>query len=83
VAIEAHVPVQPVVVSGAINVLNKKSWFPRSYETIELAFCKPIDCTGLNIEDRGKLAIRTRQVIVDELARITPPKESSHVTAHA
>ncbi len=83
VAIEAQVPIQPVAISGAINVLNKKHFLPQAYNTIDFSFCKRIDATGLTTDSRADLAQKTRQAIVHELERLDALKEPSHVHAHA
>lgn len=76
VAVQTKVPIQPVVIAGAIDVLNKKSLVPKFGGTIDFSFCPTIDTQTRTIEDRGQLAIETRQVIVSEYQRLQEFRKS-------
>lgn len=67
VAIEAKVPVQPIAVKGAINVLNKKSYLPRPGLFIDVYVLPQISTEGYKPEDRSKIAQLTQKAISDVL----------------
>jgi 1-acyl-sn-glycerol-3-phosphate acyltransferase len=77
VAVSAHVPVQPVVIAGAIDILNKKSLLPKFGGTIDFSFCPQIFTGDYTVEDRAALAQKTRQVILAEYDRLSEIRKRS------
>ena len=67
-AIAAQVPVIPVLCEGTFELLPKGSWSPKP-GTITLRIGEPIPTEGLNYEERGSLADRTRVELVRMGAR--------------
>jgi 1-acyl-sn-glycerol-3-phosphate acyltransferase len=66
-AIDAGVPVLPVVVEGTFNCLPKKSWKFGKATGIVVEVLDPIDTTGLKRKDAAELRDRTRARILQRL----------------
>ncbi|WP_166209551.1 lysophospholipid acyltransferase family protein [Cognatiluteimonas telluris] len=66
VAIAAGVPVVPVAISGSGAVLPSAGFRVRP-GTIRLRFGTPIATTGLQVEDRNRLARQAREAVIDLL----------------
>ena len=69
-AIEAGVPVLPIVVEGTFGCLPKKSWKFGSAKGITLNVLDQIDTNGMTRGDVGMLRDRTRDLIVGKLASL-------------
>ena len=67
-AIEAGVPIVPVVLVGHPGVVHEKSLAARGGE-IACVFCEPIPTEGLRRRDAGELCDRVREVMAEEMAR--------------
>jgi 1-acyl-sn-glycerol-3-phosphate acyltransferase len=63
-ALKAQVPVVPVVLIGARNLLPMNS-FHVLPGTIEMIFCDPVPTEGMAPRDMDELSARVRQVIAD------------------
>ena len=72
-AVQAQVPIVPVVCANYDNVLNMKK---RRFRpgTIDVTILPPISTKGLTAQDVDSLVEKTRKVMLDELIRL------SHVT---
>ena len=69
IAIDAQVPILPLVVCGSREALNKGDW-RMNVTSAEVRVLEPIDTTGMTKDDIVPLRDRTRQLIADELARM-------------
>ena len=69
-AIDAGVPVLPVVVEGTFGCLPKRSWRFGKATAIKIVVLEPISTEGMKRSDLGGLRDRTRRVISDRLAAI-------------
>jgi 1-acyl-sn-glycerol-3-phosphate acyltransferase len=67
VAIEAGVPVQPIVVKGAIDVISKHESFPKPGLTIDLYVLPQISTEGYRPDERHKLAEIARNAMLQYL----------------
>ncbi|MGD0907176.1 MAG: lysophospholipid acyltransferase family protein [Candidatus Acidiferrales bacterium] len=65
-AIEAGVPIVPVMCAGAHRVMKKKSLVIHP-GTVTVRFAKPIDAAGYTIDRRDELARRVHDAIAAEL----------------
>lgn len=63
IAVRAQVPVCPVVVWGAFELLHRAEWLPRP-GVIRLRCLPPIETRGLGEDDTAALAARVRAEIV-------------------
>lgn len=73
-AIQAQVPIVPVVVANYSHVLNlKKKWFAPG--VIDVSILPAIPTKGLTAADADVLTTKTRDAMLDELVRL------SHVTS--
>lgn len=69
-AIQAQVPIVPVVVANYSNILSVKRWTFNS-GSIPVSVCKPIDTKGMHKDDVDGLIQKVRGVMESELVRIT------------
>ena len=69
IAIDAQVPVLPLVVCGSREALNKGDW-RMNVTSAEVRVLEPIPTVGMTKDDVVPLRDRTRQLIADELARM-------------
>lgn len=67
VAIEAGVPVQPVVVKGAIDIINKNEFFPKPGMTVDFYVLPQIPTAGYRPDERHKVAEITRNAMLAQL----------------
>ncbi|HLG05762.1 MAG TPA: lysophospholipid acyltransferase family protein [Gemmatimonadales bacterium] len=67
-AIAAQVPVVPVLCGGTFDLMPKGSWRPRP-GTVTIRIGEPIPTTGMNYDDRGRLADLTRKQLLAMGAR--------------
>ncbi len=74
VAIEAGVPILPMVVVGTRDALVKHDW---RYGTVhaEVRVLEPIETAGLGPDDIAELKRRTRAAMADELVRLRTEHE--------
>ncbi|KAF2196355.1 1-acylglycerol-3-phosphate O [Delitschia confertaspora ATCC 74209] len=72
-AIQAQVPIVPVVAANYSHVLNMKKWIFRSGE-IDFSVLPPIQTKGMTAADVDALCVRVREAMQEELIRL------SHVT---
>ncbi len=68
-AIEQGCPILPLAVSGTREALQKGDW-RMNVTNAEVRVLEPIETTGLTKDDIEALRYRTRQAIVDELAKM-------------
>lgn len=68
-AIEQGCPILPLAVSGTREALQKGDW-RMNVTNAEVRVLEPIETTGLTKDDIEALRYRTRQLIVDELAKM-------------
>ncbi len=71
-AIEAGVPIVPVICSGAHLVMKKKSLVIRAGK-VTVKFGKPVDAAGYTIDRRDELARRVHAAIAAELPEDQKP----------
>lgn len=69
IAIDAQVPILPLVLNGTREALNKGDW-RMNVTSAEVRVLEPIPTAGLTSADVADLRDRTRQLIADELARM-------------
>ncbi|OCL12225.1 acyltransferase-domain-containing protein, partial [Glonium stellatum] len=69
-AIQAQVPIVPVVVANYSHILNAKERIFRS-GVIDVSVLPPIPTTGLTSADADRLTQRTRDAMMDELIRLS------------
>jgi 1-acyl-sn-glycerol-3-phosphate acyltransferase len=70
-AIRAGVPIVPVCIIGAGNIMSRRS-LRITPGKVTMIIDKPIDVTGYTIENRAQLIERVRNVIVDNYDRGIP-----------
>jgi 1-acyl-sn-glycerol-3-phosphate acyltransferase len=73
-ALKAQAPVVPVAISGARDAMRKGSPWIRPV-TMTVSFGRPIETTGLTLEDRDLLVERTRRAVASLLAGGSPEQE--------
>jgi len=66
-AIEAGIPVVPVMCSGAHRIMKKNSLVIHP-GTVNVRFCKAIDASQFTVEQRGELA----RIVHDAIAEVLP-----------
>lgn len=72
-AINAQVPLVPIVISGSYDVMPKNSLAINAGKwkrTIYISFLAPIQTTGLSPEQATELSERARELFVNEYARL-------------
>ena len=69
IAIDAQVPILPLVLNGTREALSKGDW-RMNVTSAEVRVLEPIPTTGLTSADVASLRDRTRQLIADELAKM-------------
>lgn len=69
VAIEAQIPVQPIVVVDSYKAMPKSSWFPRAGSVVHVKILKPVPTTGLGTSDRAGLAQKVFDQMKDVLVK--------------
>ncbi|KAF2743368.1 acyltransferase-domain-containing protein [Sporormia fimetaria CBS 119925] len=69
-AIQAQVPIVPVVVGTYSHVLNIKDKIVRP-GTVDISVLPPIPTTGMTRADADKLTTRTRDAMLEELVRLS------------
>jgi 1-acyl-sn-glycerol-3-phosphate acyltransferase len=67
IAIDAGVPIQPIVILDARLALPKSSIVPRPFRTVHLKILPPINTQGMGSQDKAGLAERCRQMIISEM----------------
>lgn len=67
-AIQAQAPVVPVAISGARDAMRKGSLLIRPVK-ITVSFGEPIATSGLTLEDRDRVVLRTRGAVAEMLER--------------
>jgi 1-acyl-sn-glycerol-3-phosphate acyltransferase len=73
-AIDSHVPVLPITVVGAFELMPPGSYAIRP-GTIHIHFHDPIDTRGLQGRDRTSLMTRVKSTMEDTLLRASPSRE--------
>jgi len=69
VAIEAQVPILPIVLDGSTDCLPKSGWKFGAPGDIRLKVLPPVSTTGLTLADEPALRERVRQQIIQQLAQ--------------
>ncbi|MFM7251798.1 MAG: lysophospholipid acyltransferase family protein [Ilumatobacteraceae bacterium] len=69
IAIDAQVPILPLVLNGTREALIKGDW-RMNVTSAEVRVLEPIPTTGLTADDVAGLRDRTRQLIADELVKM-------------
>jgi 1-acyl-sn-glycerol-3-phosphate acyltransferase len=69
-AIEAKVPVLPIVIDGTGSILPKKSLIIRKKRTINLHVLDPVPPEAFGTDDPDMLALKFRELITSELSKI-------------
>ncbi len=63
-AIQAGLPIVPMSISGTRKFLPKRSVVIRPGGRVRIVIDKPIDTTGLSLEDRDALTERVREIVI-------------------
>lgn len=79
-AIEAGVPILPLVLTGTRRALPKRGFIMRRANAV-VRVLEPIETTGLSTEDTAQLRDRVRAVIADARAQIIAGRRAQRVTA--
>jgi 1-acyl-sn-glycerol-3-phosphate acyltransferase len=70
VAIDAQVPIVPIVLVNSVDAVPKNSFLPRSGVKIKVVLLPEISTKGFTVDQRGDLAVRVHQVMTDEFNRL-------------
>lgn len=68
IAQKGHIPIYPVVVSGAFELLPRNAFFPKS-GTIQIEFLAPIETRDFSIAELGQIIERIRIQMIEAYQR--------------
>ncbi len=68
-ALKGGIPIAPMVISGAMQIMRKKSMF-LDKGTIRLEFLPPVDTTGYTYEQRNQLVQEIRTQIIEHYQQL-------------
>ncbi len=68
-AIEAHVPILPLAISGSRDCLPRGSWLFTAACDVRLQVLPPVETTGLTLADAPALRDQVRSLIAEEVSR--------------
>jgi 1-acyl-sn-glycerol-3-phosphate acyltransferase len=67
-AIDAKVPIYPIVIHNAIEVLSKRDFLPRFGVRVRVQFLPSVSTESLTIQDRGRVASELRAAMQQVLS---------------